>query len=252
MEYDIYNPEEEQYIVHNSKEIIQILNDLSKNHEMIKISFNHGNDECITNIISVDAHSHKVYFDIGIDEAFNRRLLASQQIIFSKDHGVKIKWASDHIAAVNLKDGKAIQTALPKQLTRLQRREFFRLATPIVNPVPCVIPIQDETNPDAEKTLDLTLVDVSLGGIGVVVFGPLDPLLVIGASFDRCKISFPNVGVTSLTLQVKNITEIPVKDGLVKHRVGFEFISPSRGNEGLINSYTHNLERQAMAMASKL
>lgn len=252
MEYDIYNPEEEQYIVHHHKEIIQILNDLSKHHEMIKISFNHGNDECITNVISVDTQRHLVYFDIGIDEAFNRRLLASQTIIFSKDHGVRIKWASDHIAAVNLKDGRAMEIALPKQLIRLQRREFFRLATPIVNPVPCAIPISDATNLDVERTLDFTLVDVSLGGIGVIVNGQIDPLLVIGASFDKCKISFPNVGVTSLTLQVKNITEIPVRDGVVKHRIGFQFIAPSRGNEGLINSYTHHLERQAMAMSSKL
>jgi c-di-GMP-binding flagellar brake protein YcgR len=43
-----------------------------------------------------------------------------------------------------------------------------------------------------------------------------------------------------------------MKDGAIKHRIGLQFISPSRGNEGLINRYTYNLERQAMAVASKL
>jgi c-di-GMP-binding flagellar brake protein YcgR len=250
MEHAAHSDDEEKFIVQNQKQIIQILNDLSKHHEMLKVSFN--NDTCLTNVISVDANNHAVYLDIGIDEAFNNRLLSSHHVVFSKDDGVRIKWTSAHVSLVTLKDGKAIKIALPQKLMRLQRREFFRLATPIVNPVPCIIPISNEANPDAERVLELTLVDVSLGGIGVIAADPLDELLVIGTSFNQCKISFPEVGETSLTLQVRNITPITMKDGAIKHRIGLQFITPSRGNEGLINRYTYNLERQAMAVASKL
>lgn len=242
--------DEEQYIVQNPKAIIQILNDLSKQHEMLKVSFNH--DVCLTNVISVDAKNNAVYLDIGLDDAFNSRLLASHQVVFSKDDGIRIKWTSTNISLATLKDGKAIKIALPQQVMRLQRREFFRLATPIVNPVPCQIPITDAANPAADRIIELTLVDVSLGGIGATVADPLDPLFVIGTNFDHCKISFPDVGQTNLTLQVRNITPITVKEGITKHRIGLQFIEPSRGNEGLINRYTHNLERQAMAVASKL
>jgi c-di-GMP-binding flagellar brake protein YcgR len=118
--------------------------------------------------------------------------------------------------------------------------------------VPCVIPVSDAENPDLNGIIELTLIDISLGGIGAIAADPLDELLVVGASFDKCKISFPEVGETSLTLQVRNITPIVPKEGVVNHRIGFQFITPSRGNEGLINSYTHNLERQAIAVASKL
>lgn len=250
MEHATHTYDEEQFIVQNEKEIIQILNDLAKHHEMLKVTFNH--DTCLTNVISVDAKNHVVYLDVGIDEAFNNRLLASRHVLFSKDDGIRIKWTSAQISLATLKDGKAIKIALPQKMMRLQRREFFRLATPIVNPVPCLIPISDEANPDADRVLELTLVDVSLGGIAVIAANPLDELLVIGANFDKCKISFPEVGETSLTLQVRNITPITMKDGAIKHRIGLQFISPSRGNEGLINRYTYNLERQAMAVASKM
>ncbi len=250
MEHATHTYDEEQFIVQNEKEIVQILNDLAKHHEMLKVTFNH--DTCLTNVISVDAKNHVVYLDIGIDEAFNNRLLASRHVLFSKDDGIRIKWTSAQISLATLKDGKAIKIALPQKMMRLQRREFFRLATPIVNPVPCLIPISDEANPDADRVLELTLVDVSLGGIAAIAANPLDELLVIGANFDKCKISFPEVGETSLTLQVRNITPITMKDGAIKHRIGLQFISPSRGNEGLINRYTYNLERQAMAVASKM
>lgn len=249
MELAMQNHDDEQFIVHHPKEIVQILNELSKQHEMIKISFQ--SDSCLTNVISVDAQNQAVYLDIGIDDAFNSRLLANHHVTFTKDDGIRIKWVSAHISLVSLKDGKAIKIALPQKLMRLQRREFFRLATPIVNPVPCIIPITDEANPDAERLLELTLTDVSLGGISAITANPLDELLVLGASFDRCKISFPDVGETSLTLQVRNITQLTLKDGTIKHRIGFQFISPSRGNEGLINRYTFNLERQVMALAGK-
>ena len=250
MEHATQANDEEQFIVQNEKEIFQILNDLAKHHEMLKVTFNH--DTCLTNVISVEANNHVVYLDIGIDDAFNSRLLASHHVVFSKDDGIRIKWISTHVSLPTLKDGKAIKIDLPQKMMRLQRREFFRLATPIVNPVSCLIPISDEANPDANRVLELTLVDVSLGGIGVVTANPLDELLVIGANFDKCKISLPEVGETSLTLQVRNITPITMKDGSSKHRVGLQFISPSRGNEGLINRYTYKLERQAMAVASKI
>jgi c-di-GMP-binding flagellar brake protein YcgR len=252
MEHVINMPDEEQFFVHNHKEIIQILADLAKRHEMLKLSFNDHHDSCLTNVISVDAHNNAVYLDVGIDEAFNSRLTASHHVVFSKDDGIRIRWMSTHITLATLKDGKAIKIAIPQKLMRLQRREYFRLATPIVNPVPCVIPVSDAANPDLNGIIELTLLDVSLGGIGAIAADPLDELLVVGASFDKCKISFPEVGETSLTLQVRNITPIVPKEGVVNHRIGFQFITPSRGNAGLINSYTHKLERQAIAVASKL
>lgn len=250
MEDAAHANDEEQFIVQNQKQIIQILNELAKHHEMLKISFSH--DTCLTNVISVDAHNHVVYLDIGIDDAFNDRLLASHHVIFSKDDGIRLKWTSAQLTLATLKDGKAIKIALPQKLMRLQRREFFRLATPIVNPVPCIIPIPNAENPDEDRTLELTLVDVSLGGVGVIAANPLDEVLVIGANFDKCRINFPEVGETNLTLQVRNITPVTMKDGASKYRVGLQFISPSRGNEGLINKYTYNLERQVMALASKM
>jgi c-di-GMP-binding flagellar brake protein YcgR len=243
---------EEQYIVHNAKEITQILTDLSKRNEMLKVSFNDNRDVCLTTIIAVDIKSHAVHLDIGIDDAFNSRLLASHHVVFSKDDGIKIKWVSAHVSLVTLKDGKAIKIALPQKLLRLQRREFFRLTTPIVNPVPCQIPIAEAVSSDVERVLEFTLIDVSLGGIGIIVFGSLDETLVVGANFDQCKISFPDVGVTNLTLEVRHITVIPTQDNAIKHHIGLQYINPSRGNEGLINRYTHNLERLAMALSSKL
>jgi len=249
MEHGTHLPDEQRYIVHNLKEIIQILTDLSRRKVTLNVSFNDGNDVYLTTVIEVDTKNHAVHLDIGRDEAFNSRLLASQHVVFLKEDGVRIKWASKNLSVVTLKDGKAIKIALPQNLIRLQRREFFRIATPLANPVLCQIPMPNETDPEVKETLELALVDVSLGGIGLIASDPLHLALVGGVSFDGCKINFPDVGMASLTLQVQNVIPMTMKDGAMKYRIGLQYVEPSRGNEGLIHRYTFNLERLAMAIA---
>ena len=240
---------EEQYIVHHPKEVMQILNDLIKQKAMIKVSFNRGVDIYLTSIISVDAKAGLVYLDVGVDEEFNKRLLTSDHLVFVKEDGVKIKWTSNQVVGVDLADGKAIKIGLPKDMVRLQRRDFYRFSTPVVNPVMCRIPVPDALHPEEEIVLDLTLVDVSLGGVGAIASAPLNPAIVVGQSFNGCKIAFPDVGETNLTLMVRSITEMRVNEVVTKYRIGFMYVEPSRGNEGLINKYVYILERQAIALA---
>lgn len=237
-------PDEEQFVVRNLKEIIQILTEMSKQNIDIKLSFNSGNDVCLTRVISVDTKRNVVYLDTGIDEGFNTRLLAADYVLFNKDYGVRVRWSSKQVSIVNLPDGKALKIAIPQSVVRLQRREYFRLATPVVNPVACQIPVPDDENPGSNKMLSFALVDISLGGVGLVTTELLDPSIEIGASFNGCQIDFPDIGKTNLTLQVKNVVAIPVKEGVVKHRIGLCFVNPSTGNSGLIHRYTFNLERE--------
>lgn len=243
------SPEEQPYVVQNLKEIIQILSDLAKQKATFQVSFDDDSNHtsgCLTTVIEVDTKNHAVHLDVGIDDAFNNRMLASNHVVFTKNDGVKIKWASANLSMVTLKDGKAMKIAIPQSLVRLQRREFFRLSTPITNPAPCKIPIPNVPDAQTQQALNLALVDVSLGGVGVVAADPLHSAIVEGASFDGCEIIFPEFGATNIKLEVKNIIPMQLKDGSIKYRIGFQYIKPSRNSEELIRRYTFNLERLMM------
>lgn len=241
---------DQQFVLHNAKAIGQILADLLKQKTTLKVSFNNGNDVYLTTVIALDTVNHLVFLDIGRDEAFNQRLLESHQVTFEKDDGIRVRWVSTRLVAANMSDGKAIKIAQPQSMIRLQRRDYYRIPTPIINPVLCRMPIPDPKNPDVDKTMEFTLVDISLGGVGVTSLGILEPSFTPGATFNNCKMDFPDIGTTSLKLQVMSISPIPMKDGTIKHRIGLKFIEPSRGNEGLIHRYTYTLERAAMALAN--
>lgn len=241
---------DQQYVIHNVKAIGQILADLLKSKTTLKVSFNHGNDVYLSSVIAIDTVNHAVFLDIGRDEAFNVRLLASPQVTFEKDDGIRVRWVSNRVVAANMSDGKAIKIAQPQSMIRLQRREFFRIPTAIIDPVLCHIPLPDPKHPDKDKVLELTLVNISIGGVGATAIGVLDPSFRPGATFSNCKMDFPDIGMTNLKLEVMSVSPIPMKDGTVKHRIGLRYVDPSRGNEGLIHRYTYALERAAMAIAN--
>jgi len=234
---------EEQYVVSNLKEVVQILTELLKQKALLKVSFNAGSDVYLTTIIGVDTRNDALYLDVGQDAAFNHRLLESTYVLFSKEDGIRIRWASNHLTMVSLEDGNAIKIALPHSLLRLQSREFFRLATPVFNPVSCQIPILDVANAAQSKVLVLPLADISLGGVGLLVHH-LDSALVEGTVFHDCQIDLPEVEVANLTLQVRNIIPVPINDGSIKYRVGLMYVKPSPASMGLIHRYTFNLERE--------
>ncbi|MFM9835485.1 MAG: flagellar brake protein [Methylophilaceae bacterium] len=243
--------DEDRCTVSNPKEIGQVLDDLAKNKSMINVSFNQGQDQCLTTVIAVDREKNIAYLDIGIDEGFNKRLASSTEITFTKNEGVKVKWKCLGITITKLKDGHALKIKFPQSLVRLQRREFFRLKTPIVNPLICKIPLINPEFPDDEKTLELTLQDVSLGGIGAFTVNPLPPQIEEGAIFDDCKIQFPDIGETLVSLCVRNIKQLNMHDRSIRYRLGLEFIQPSRGNQSLIQRYVFNLERDLITLTQR-
>lgn len=251
MPHTSISADEQRYHVHNKKEILHILNDLAKRKTTLSVSFNNGSEGFLTTVVAVDGERHLAYFDIGQDEAFNARLAGSHDVMFSINDGIRIRWTSSSLRIATLEDGKAICIPLPHDLIRIQRREYHRLATPTRDPVICRIPVdKPDTTSEEDEFLELPLVDLSVGGIGTIVPDPLDDRLSVGAEFNNCKIDFPNVGTTNLTLQVKWIKAMSMKDESIKHRIGFEFINPSRGNQALIQRYTFILETESIALAT--
>lgn len=243
MTTDIAQAGEEDFIVHHDLQILQILNALKDEENDLKVSFNHGEEDYVTRIIHIAADHQHLYLDMTVDEAFNQRMIASPELLIHKDNGIRIKWkASEHCVA-KLTDGYALKTEMPKALVRLQRRELFRLKTPMVNPVPCEIPVPDHENPEMTKKIQYHLADVSLGGIGLIIKDQLHPAIKVGTIFEGCKIDFPNLGEALLNLEVKNVIPLNKDKPEEKYRVGLEFKNPSRSSEGLIQKYTFNLER---------
>lgn len=241
--------DDEKYLTTHPITIAQILNELAKNKTTLNLSFNYGQEQGLTTVIGVSADKKSVYMDKSLDAGFNKKLTASETIIFSKTDGIKIRWVSHKITEVRLTDGGAFKIALPKSLYRFQRREFFRSPAPTVNPVICYIPYINPTS-DEEETVEMTLADISLGGVGTVVIDHLSPILEVEKIFKDCRMALPKFGDLVVDLCVRLIAESDMLNGAKKYRVGFQFVNITHRDERIVQNYVLQLEREALVLAN--
>jgi c-di-GMP-binding flagellar brake protein YcgR len=146
-------------------------------------------------------------------------------------------------------DGNAaLKIALPASLIRLQRREYYRMSTPVSNPVRVSIPLPAELG---GGTNSFPLADISCGGIAI-----LDNKLMLGDTIGKnyidCRIDLPEIGTVASTLQIRNCLDMTLLNNKSNRRLGCQFVDISRGMLALVQRYITKLERERNARIAGL
>jgi c-di-GMP-binding flagellar brake protein YcgR len=146
---------------------------------------------------------------------------------------------------VELDDGNAFELPLPEVIERIQRREYFRLRMPQGEKrLICKVPNGDEV-------FGITIVDMSVGGIGASVRGTLPSFLSRGAVLTGCSIEFPVVGVVPFTLKVcSTFVSSTAKSGEKMYHIGFSFENPSRGASNVIQRHMMHIQSEGISLDS--
>jgi len=236
------SPDDSRFLVHNRLEIIRILRGLAHRNEKVSAFFNGGKELLLTSLLEVDADKNIALLDFGSNEVLNRRILASEKIIFvtSLDQ-VKVQFVTPGVTETTFEGRSAFRINLPEQVLQLQRREYYRLTTPIVNPLKCVIPLGNG------QTMELPSTDIGAGGIGVLIGNPPGKTLEAGETFPGCRINLAGIGVLEATLRVQSTFEVTMKNGSKTLRSGCQFVDLRPAMQSLIQRYIIKLERERIA-----
>lgn len=233
--------DEARYQIHSRVEIGFILRSAMQAGEMVSARFNEGRDSFVTALLAVDTASGACLIDASSDDGLNARMCNSNRISFvSRQDKIKIRWDAHRARMATFEGRPAITVPMPDSLLKFQRREFFRAETPVMRPIRCTIPLPEK------RRLDVNLFDISLGGVGLTGF-PDSFAIEVGQDLKSCTITLPEVGVLSVTLQVRNVTETTLRDGRVTRRVGCMFIGLPAGADTIIQRYIIRLERERRA-----
>lgn len=208
----------ERFRVRDRVTIQRILSDLARHNRPITIYFNAGQDFILSAVVGYDPKTAVVYLDCSTDETANQRLLHAQQRIAVTTHNqVPIRFSIAHLAMAEQQDYPAFAVPEPDALIRVQRREFFRIATPVANPLICRFRAADGA------TCEVTVVDISLSGMGLIV--PEDtpqPMLAIGQQIPVCHIELPGQGSLETGFEVRNRYAHSARPG--KLQIGCRFL----------------------------
>jgi c-di-GMP-binding flagellar brake protein YcgR len=240
--------EDSQFRIHSKREILSILNSIAHEGERAVLYYDEGNDFILTSVLKVNEQG--LWLEPGSIAASNQHILLSNKIIFiSSRHQVKVQFVSNRVENSILDNRTTFHMPLPDNLMRIQRREYFRLTTPVSSPLTCVIPVSpslmlDELDtPVAQR--EVTIMDISGGGMALVCEAH-DTELHHGKSYEDCRISLPGVGTVSAAVRVKSTFEITLRNGQISKRAGCEFTQLSGEASALLQRYVALLQGEAV------
>jgi c-di-GMP-binding flagellar brake protein YcgR len=234
-----------RYKIHARREIINLLRNIGQRNQLVRMQANRGVDSVVTSILDVDESNGVVIIDCAPGQTTNERLLRSDDISFEAVlDNIRILFSALKLESCDHEGRAALSFEIPGSVIRLQRREFYRVPTPVTTPVKCTIPVPGETGKPVTAVV-LSLMNVSAGGISVT-----DETKQISPDFSadlpNCRIELPGSPVT-VTLRLRNSQDLSLSNGKSVRRLGFMFVNPSTAIEALIQRYITKLEREQNA-----
>ncbi len=250
-------PELERFMVYARVEIISMLRQLGEQGVLTTVYYDRHAGFAVTALLAVNPDFEEVIFDVPADQLAQRRLLAAEELVFvTFIDQIKVQFRARK-AEPTLHDGKpAFRVRLPPEVLRLQRRDFFRVKTPIGKPALCLVPYGE---PDGEgegngegsgpKTYEkLTLLDISIGGMALMSY-PAKFALPQGKTIEGCYLDLPGIGQVTVNLRVKHVDQVPRDENA--RRVGCEFIQLAPQARMMLQRYVNKLDAEQRKTATR-
>ncbi|WP_231879841.1 flagellar brake protein [Crenobacter luteus] len=233
-----------RYTLNAPVEIAHHLKTIAQAGPMVTVFSNRGRTFILTRLLEVDAKAGVLVFDWGSNPETNRQLLESERNVFvCSPEGVKTQFVTGAAREVRHEERQAFAVDLPEQVVKLQRREYFRIQTPVAHPLVCRI----EDFPGG--AVELALYDISLGGVALWLPTADAPGFELGQRYARCQIALPGVGVLDVALEVRHHLTVQQRNGNEAKRVGCYFLDPRPAMETLVQRYVAQLERERRALS---
>ena len=235
--------------VESRREIVALLRSIGEKNQLIRMLVQGQADVGVTTILDVDPDTNSVILDCSINADQNRRVLEARTVAYETTlDKIRILFSSERAEKCMFEGSPALKIALPPTLIRLQRREYYRMNTPVSNPVRVVIPLPAELGGGSTS---FPLADISCGGIAI-----LDNKLVlgdsIGKSYADCRIDLPDVGNVITSLQIRNSIDLTLLNNKSNRRLGCQFADMGRGALNSVQRYITKLERERNARIAGL
>lgn len=240
-----------RYLLYSKAEILAVLRTVIQKGALITVHFDHRQSFLLTSMIALDAERQGFVLDLGSDDEMNRKALLAQSLILTTIvDKVKVQFRVDTLSATQHEGRPAFFARFPDALLRLQRREYFRLATPVATPVKMISTLR-RTDGSA-LSLEAPLLDISGGGIGLMVTPDVANLLSQQETLPESRIALPDEGLLIATLHVRNMFDVTTRNGLNYMRVGCEFVDLPSPRLAMVQRYITRVERERKARLSGL
>jgi c-di-GMP-binding flagellar brake protein YcgR len=233
-----------EYLLHSPREILTVLRQVVAQGDLVTVYFNSGKDFLLTTLLAVN--DREIVLDRGSNADMNRRALEVGKLFCITRHDkVKLQFILTSVRETRYEERGVFTAPLPETLLRLQRREYFRLHTPIARPLICRIPVV--MTDGSVQIYDHNVIDISIGGLSLQV-GEVP--FVAEQEWPDCTLDLPQIGVINATIKILNFYELTLRNGQRSQRAGCQFVDLPPSSQNLIQRYIVRMERERKARES--
>ncbi len=233
---------QENFGVTSPIEIQFILKAIQQEKSLLSLFPERSSQFMLSSILAIESEKNLLVMDIGNDEAMNESVLKANAITcVTTQNRVKIEFSCGKLQRILFEGRPAFATRIPPSLLRFQRRNFYRIMTPVSSPATCLFPMLTDNGQQNDAVFNLF--DISCGGMALIdQHYALD--LEPGKVFAGCQVKLPEAGEVIVTVAIRNSYAMTLKNGLTCQRAGCEFIGLSEDSRTLIQRYIIRLEQQ--------
>ncbi|MEY2633879.1 MAG: hypothetical protein RIR00_2533 [Pseudomonadota bacterium] len=233
-----------KYLLHTRTEIAFVLNAVVQRDCLLCAYFNGHQSHFLTRLYGLA--DDKLYLTPPPDEATYRRVLDTENftVTTSLDR-VKVQFQIEDFRPSVFAGRQALAADLPDSLLRLQRREYFRMAMSMSQPVKCQVPLRDGSH------LDLVILDISGGGIGLMAMDNIAHHFEVERVYANCKVNLPEEGTLQFNMGVRNMFPVTTKSGARYTRIGCEFLNLPGTRLTMVQRFITRIERERKAKLTR-
>ncbi|MCW4455171.1 flagellar brake protein [Flavobacterium sp. MXW15] len=234
---------DERYLVRNPRQIRQLLQALIDNRSLINAHLGGRDRSFPTAVLELDPDGDWLLLDGSPQESANAAAeQASHLLCFAQLDRVMVRFRLEKLSRASSGGHAAFRAPFPEELCHLQRRELYRLETPITDSPICTVPVSD----DGTRTTEFRVLDISGGGIALAL-PPEQRLFSLQKRYPGCLLKLPDAAPIQVALVVCNMFRQTLPNGTEQQRVGLRFDELPRGADAAIQRYIFRIERQRSA-----
>jgi c-di-GMP-binding flagellar brake protein YcgR len=227
----------ERFEVRERVEVLAVLRALVERRAPLIVHFGDRGEFMLSSLLAANPEFEELVFDCSGDEEANERLVGASRIDFvSQLDRVRIQFGATSAERILCEDLPALRARIPETLVRLQRREDYRIAAPLVRPLLVRLPHPHERG----RSVELRVLDLSRGGIAVADAPPRVPLEA-GLVLEGCSLPLPEAGRVGFDAEVSHLMPTGAANGTT--RCGLRFLDLRGATLAQIQRLVLRLER---------
>jgi len=220
-------------------EILHILRALMRKAALITVNVD-AREFFLTSLLGIDEKSNCLYVERGRAPAGILNMKADRKISYhTKLDQVEIRFSSTGMHTAIYAGTEAYEIPLPDELQRIQRRESYRIHTPLIKALKCRL--SRETAPESNG-VELNIINISCGGIAIQ--SPPEQFKPQVGDQYHCLLLLPGTPGLRVTVMVCDTSETKLLNGNRSQHTGCAFVAPPESSLAAIQRYIMTLERQ--------